>query len=132
MTPEELLKPRWKVIADYPNSPFIIGQIFVIPNFDKDFTKKYWADDKDKYPHLFQRLEWWEERKPDEMPEYLKCLSPVFKWSKGDIIKVSKWIECFGPSVRFYTDYTDKVTHSPFSFIPAAEADYTAYINQQH
>lgn len=27
LTPEQLLQPRYEVIADYPNSPFKVGQI---------------------------------------------------------------------------------------------------------
>lgn len=47
----ELLKPRYKVIADYPGSPFPVGFIM------KDDCES-WS----KYPANFRKLEWWEER----------------------------------------------------------------------
>ena len=76
MTTEELLKPRYKVIADYPNCTFSVGQVLV--QDDKEETD-FWTGDQlytdrypKQYPHLFKKLEWWEERKPEDMPEYVK------------------------------------------------------------
>lgn len=82
MTPEELLKPRYKVIAEYPNSLLPIGSIIqddvesttiISPDGSVDIISSYLLRDKHKYPHLFRKLEWWEERKRGEMPKYVKC-----------------------------------------------------------
>ena len=68
MTTEELLKPRYLVIADYPgmdDDGYYIGQ--VKENIAENYCKLL-----DKYPHLFRRLEWWEMRDEKDMPEYVK------------------------------------------------------------
>lgn len=81
MTVEEILRPRYKVIADYPMSKmyFNIGDVL----YWNQQHDSYRIDDKkvsmaketvESYPHLFKRLEWWEERKPEDMPEYVKCI----------------------------------------------------------
>lgn len=75
MEAKELLRPRYKVIAAYPHmeldqhgvgdiiSPYGMG--FVYPEKVKE---QY-----DSFPHLFKKLEWWEERAADELDwiEYL-------------------------------------------------------------
>lgn len=83
MTTEELLIPRFKVIADYPNSLFTIGDILKYNNVLGDFiyydeegivriTPKY-------YPAIFKLLNWWEERSIEELPEYVKNADGVYK-----------------------------------------------------
>jgi len=73
MTTEELLKPRYKVIADYPKSLYHVGDILNAGWRSEDLIYcdhdgPRWRD----YPHLFKKLEWWEDRKIEDMPEYLK------------------------------------------------------------
>lgn len=82
MTPDELMKPRYKVIAGYPGSPFEIGEIiswtdttetqkraFIMRSQSGHGLNKTVAD---QYPHLFKKLEWWQDRLPEDMPEYVK------------------------------------------------------------
>src|SRR5678815_6192710 len=76
MSNEELLKPRYKVIADMPLLRFKIGDIhnahFIPINiWDKETYVRL-----DIYPHLFRKLEWWEERQPEEVPAYIKFNYP--------------------------------------------------------
>lgn len=49
----ELFRPSFKLIADYPYNARKIGEVF---------TPKYDGHRKfiEKYPHLFQKIEWWE------------------------------------------------------------------------
>lgn len=74
---------RYKVIADYPNSPFKVGDILLQGNYVriKFFSKHNYykgndetidADDIVKYPHLFKKLEWWEDVPVEELPKYIK------------------------------------------------------------
>ena len=99
---DELLKPRYKVVAGYPYSPFEVGDFIQIQNFDGHMMYK-WIDDsgyeyelyesffKD-YPHLFQRLEWWQERKITELPEYIEWYDPSDKIELlPTIFKVENW-----------------------------------------
>lgn len=94
MTPEELLSPRYRVIADYPFSPYKVGQLVsqsgktsVYPSFlltvvfyENDDGKKIatpnWSliEYIEKYPHLFKKLEWWEERKESELSRYVRYI----------------------------------------------------------
>lgn len=52
MTKEELLKPRYKVIADYPGCNVEVGRVF-----ESEVGEYY-----DKFPANFRRLEWWQDR----------------------------------------------------------------------
>ncbi|MDB5200560.1 MAG: hypothetical protein JWO92_2523 [Chitinophagaceae bacterium] len=82
MTTEELLKPGYKVIADYPLSSkyFNVGEVLIWSNegfYYADNCKMH-KETVEKYPHLFKKLEWHEERKKEDMPEYVKVV-PVKK-----------------------------------------------------
>lgn len=107
MIKEELLKPRYKVIADYPNSEWKVGKILVRV---KDATNDIFhvheyaivgdisLNEIKKYPHIFKPLEWWEEReeKDIEFVTWKSCNSGItyvakvlerkgddFKWEGG-------------------------------------------------
>lgn len=99
---EYLLKPRIKVIADFWNNPFQVGEVIQFEKYGDyhDFlTDKVLGQDWSTnlyelkkpfhkypagtsivwnlrgfkpYPHLFQLLNWWEGRTEDQMPRYLK------------------------------------------------------------
>lgn len=64
MTVEALLKPRYKVIADYPNSIYSIGEIIEC-DAEEDCTLHKW-------PAIFKKLHWSEDRKPEDMPQFIK------------------------------------------------------------
>lgn len=74
-TVEELLKPRYKVIADYPKSVYEVGTIINAGTTSEDCI---YCDREGPrmrhYPHLFQPLPWWSDRKVEDMPEYVRCL----------------------------------------------------------
>lgn len=88
MNTEQLLKVRYKVIADYPDSKFNEGDILVEQD-EKAFNQftlyrngkgiGFWNYDFGKYPHLFKKLQWWEEREESDMPEYVKTDEAVYK-----------------------------------------------------
>lgn len=81
---ENLLKPRWKVIANYPNSPYKIGQILNNDWHEYDlpanelFSIATIYFEAHQYPAIFKKLEWWEERDIEEMPEYVKWTQDKF------------------------------------------------------
>lgn len=133
LTPEELLQPRYEVIADYFYSPYNIGDLVEFTTTGTSFlgtvTKQYddfredivdtenyfHIDCLKKYNHLFRRLDWWEHRTPEEMPEYVKCKinSCVYKVSVPrkygvDVLPYGYWLY-------------DRLT-------PATLQDYTQYI----
>lgn len=161
MSADELLKPRYKVIADYPGNIIPIGSIFwddiesiniITPTGSKSIQSSYPYRHKDKFPHLFKKLEWWEDRKPEEMPEYVKVIREdcvkdtglyckVFRWSVYDdkfpIVTGQYGAELEGytplylvrPELNFPGQVYGRLnaTH----LLPATAAEYEQYINQK-
>jgi hypothetical protein len=143
MTTEELLIERYKVIAPYPHSPYKVGDIIKPNNGRFVLTQTTHRDEFGEtvrtehlhksdvakyYPHLFQRLEWWEDRKPEEMPGYVKWdYKPKVdsEVMKNYVRKVEGWQQAN------YGVITDGQTTASRHWLPATLEDYTAYINQQ-
>lgn len=138
MTPEELLKPRYKVIADYPDSIFVVGKVIelTIDNVNKvwsyhHFTEQcseLWdAEYFDEYPHLFKKLSWWEDRKPEDRPVYVKCIkTPDQLHFPGMVNKISWKSGQFGfdengSHIHLYTN----------CYEPATLEEYNVYINNK-
>jgi len=134
MTVDELLKPRYKVIADWPKCPFDMGMILLQ---DKSTVGEVWVLDSElglsmkdrnffygdinKYPHLFKPLQWWEDRRPEDMPEYVK--NEIFQ----DIVKkVDSWYS--------KEDHYGFMTNVGFcltkGYEPATEQEYLNSIKQ--
>lgn len=118
MSNEDLLKPRYKVIADYPGNLQPIGHIYEII-FNDEEALKNWCDNKDYYPHLFKKLEWWEEREEKDMPEYVKGGNEITKLNRVDFESSSEWI--------FYLD-DSHIPYSCHAWFPATKEEYE---NQQ-
>lgn len=77
LTTEALMIPRYKVIADYPGTAFEVGEIVrgdkknvcvnVLSEVDSYIPVKLLDD----YPAIFRRMNWAEERKAGEIPDYV-------------------------------------------------------------
>jgi hypothetical protein len=66
MTPEELTRLRYKRTTRFPfcnEDVSIYGETFAIKG------ELFYCKD---YPDLFQEMQWYEERKSEDMPEYVK------------------------------------------------------------
>lgn len=118
LTPEELLRPRYKVIADYPSTFWSIGDIIDPEELHTQF---------EKYPHLFQKLEWWQERGIDDMPEYVKFFNNVYRISGWD----------FSAYITGYIDSKDpllipKVITMNNDVYPDTKEEYESFIKQQN
>jgi hypothetical protein len=72
LSKEELLKPRYKVIADYPLSEYKVGFIIQGTGFTKPWKDNFKTFFYEDYPNIFKKLEWWEERKIEDLPEYVR------------------------------------------------------------
>lgn len=78
MTPEDLMKPRYKVIADFPqwsSFKYKIGDLLEklgIHFVGSGTSRGINENEIDLYPAIFKKLEWWEERKESDMPQYVK------------------------------------------------------------
>lgn len=97
---KDLLKPRFKLIADYPGNTQPIGNITI-----EDATASYFR----RFEANFKELQWWEERKEDELPKYLKEVET------GKIEKVTRYfidnrLPCF------YTGEIENIKFGVFVF----------------
>lgn len=111
---QELMKPRFKLIADYPGNSQPIGNVT---------TEIHTAEYFRKFTANFQELKWWEERKPEEMPEFVK---------EGDIVEmVEKWETRFSDIWMILSDQDAyRVTRNIMCFYePAAESEYLSCLN---
>jgi hypothetical protein len=129
MTKEELLRPRYKVIADYPNGAYEIGA--VIETYESAMARALNLENEDckicllDYPALFKKLEWWEERKPEDLPEYLKCVrTPDQIHFPGEVYKM-KW-------TGYMWGRTEKgvAVIETNCYTPATLEEYNTYTNQ--
>ncbi len=131
MTVEDLMKPRYKVIAVFPRCWHSIGKIL---NADKDGYFEIWQDEFmdihyiDAFPHLFRKLEWYEERAIEDMPEYVKLF-----YDYGDkipylVAKVEKWdIEKYW---AYFSERDRKVASFNGLLQPATLTEYLTYNKQ--
>ena len=121
MTAEELMVPRYEVIADYPGSTYPIGTIFT--SMSNGFVRYMLDGDKhstnglnlDKYPHLFRRMLWWEQRSVEDMPKRLKHLTVdgIEEIEEWDMEHMIGWIS---KNERTCCDLT--LWNSEFRYVP--------------
>jgi hypothetical protein len=97
MKAEDLMKPRFEIIADFPNNDFgKVGEIL-----DRDWCK-YIEDNEEggvewsisDFPHLFRKLNWWEHREVEDMPTRL--ISKAFaneetKELSEEVFEIEEW-----------------------------------------
>jgi hypothetical protein len=117
MTPEDLLKPRYKVIADYPGCRWEVGHIIEMKRVATSVDDKYF----DNYPHLFQPLKWYEERKPEDMPEYVKS-------ERTGAIHITKYD--FETNTIFWDDCPFTLSMFLSTKMPATKEEYDTYKQQ--
>lgn len=120
---EDLLKPRYKVIADYPQALWEVGaiiptEVHSIKNLSNEMIAFY-----DKYPHLFKKLEWWQERKVEELPEYIKHKNIVYKVDEWDIIMMYPKTTSVDGQVSWYWKKEN--------FLPATKEEYEKYVENK-
>lgn len=136
---DHLLKPRYKVIADFPKAKYIVGEILhVVDSIDEadrfPFQQGHSpimndAGQFDKYPHLFKKLQWWEDRKSEEMPEYV---------IRSKMDKSKEVLRVLHPSCnsRIFGHEDNTIEHrfiypEARGFTPATEAEYLNHINKK-
>lgn len=124
MSPEELLIPRYKLIADYPTNQIPIRTIISLPQNITTESMRLEKEFYEKYPHLFKELHWAEDRKEEDLPKYIKhpISGQIEKvigytlWSEGwSVTLPSNTVVCGGSTLRFY--------------LPATEEEYLNYKN---
>lgn len=112
-----LLEPRYKVIADYPesNRSFRVGDVLPGERIEKN------SERFDQYPKLFKKLEWWENRGTEDMPEYVR----VTNYRGNPVVKVLEHMPQHG-LIRL-SDPLFGVHHYK-NCLPATKQDYSDYV----
>ncbi len=103
--------------------PYEIGKIFTLElpdewdGWDRDILLTH-KDIMPKFPHLFQPLEWWEERHETEMPEYVKG-------KKGE--KVFKLLDATQNGRRWHNNEEMELSHllrHGSHYLPATKEEF--------
>ncbi len=137
----DLMKPRYKVIADYPKSPYEIGEILywhntgkAWDNINEGFYSLYqeWRPVStikvflpgliESFPHLFRKLEWWEERTKEEMPEYIY---KKVNFGNGKVFYKTSEVLLLDDA---YMKWKFGGGYSRIDFFPATLSDYNNYL----
>jgi hypothetical protein len=143
------MKPRWKVIADYPCAIHPMGTIIntyesanaYLVKVGEEMDGTYRSEDGclADYPAIFQKLEWWQERKIEEMPEYLKQTGMVDSFNNPApdiVIHVKKHFDAGTGDWRdnnfnvFHAYNEPPVCMSYSGWEPATLSQYTTFINK--
>lgn len=140
MTTEQLMIPRVKVKMDYPSSQFEVGDILyrdyatswiykvteVVYTQDETFLNAIPETDITKYPHIFQPMQWWEDREIGDLPMYLKdnkcgCIViKVHEYSKEDN---GRFVSEANAGCGFLSNI--------IYWLPATEAEYLEYLKSK-
>lgn len=136
LTVEQLLKPRFKCIRTYPRSPFEVGETieltsaydikraFHIPD---NGSSIYYYDDFADHPHLFESMEWHEERKLKDMPLYCKLVK------NGVVLKSLYWstvgvVSNSGVCSSFNAHFKRGIVYNDTQLLPATHAEYIEHL----
>ena len=145
MTTEELLIQRYEVIAPAPCMLNEIGEILEpikAPHPIKELIGKYVIrfggergdfftypalEDMDAFPHIFKKLGWYERRKLEDLPMYVKYAKT------GNVYRVCPELGWYAGSGCVYTLNRDGSRHSvscdikKYNMLPSTEQEYKKF-----
>lgn len=118
---EQLLKPRYIVVADYPNAEMPVG--LVVTNL----YGATWGDGKEyqfneselwfkRFPHLFRKLNWWEHMEESEMPQYVRLKDMLVKIDDVNGFKTA------GEFIKYYAE------ECKWAILPVTEQNFLTHI----
>lgn len=140
LSKEELLIDRFKISNIWPdmwNYRMYQGQIIELkklnsggygyPTKGNTFYKSFFEN----YPHLFQPLPWWSDRKPEDLPRYIKGMERVYEvaaWRK-DIIGWPLPMNKVEANIKDDTENSANIEWHFFKdkFLPATLTEYEAF-----
>ena len=112
------MRPRYKVVVDFPFSPWQVGDI-VTPNENGAVEYDYMHLVPSRYPDCFAPLDWYSERNLESLI--------VTDIRTGHIMEATRQDLANGYVITEETHWNKW----PLSgFLPATEAEYLAYKNQ--
>lgn len=128
MTNEQLLQPRYQVRIDFPQLVFKFEKNDVLIKRGIHFTNEVASireDLLDLYPSVFRRMMWWERRREEDMPKYLRCTNrPDTSHYPGMIFKIDEW---FARNCGRH-DKIGVCVCDTDCYVPATEEEYLEYI----
>lgn len=149
---DELLRPRYKVIADYFYNPYKIGDIITVLYDDRSvhLTTTSYRDEfgetveqnnffnpkrLEDFPHLFKPLSWWEDRHYKDV----EAVKHIKNTKTNKVYEVEHYGAMFGYMSGVRDNFTPKRTENwpdgsielAAYHVPITEAEYNAYINKK-
>lgn len=134
----DLMIPRWRVKSLWPACETMgfkkLGDIITDDGKSRCVNQEgmpvipiHW----ELFPALFEKVEWWEDRKPEEMPQYVKYAgdSSVRKVECFDLKTTSAWFMYLEDDISPYCPGGTALENT--HWMPATEAEYLAYEAQQ-
>lgn len=130
----ELEQPRLLVLGNYPFSPYKVGDVIKVdedeqvllcdvpvysPEIENLIVYKPLDKIKSDFLNLFRLLEWWEYRKREEMPKFVK-----HKINPSQVRLVLKYIDGFGATMISEANMTYN------NLLPATETEYNEYVEK--
>lgn len=120
---EDYLIKRFKVISDYPNSPFKIGDIIKFDGVVYGLNEpQCFVRNPEKYPSIFLELEWYQELELHDLPKFVKGITgKIFKveWDFGfhKSIGIGKCLGIKEVGKDYFFEMPNKI-------LPATEKDF--------
>lgn len=134
----DLMIPRWRVIAGFPRSKYKVGKIYYGLTFPGD-TITYISPNKyqrgtfdipGEFPHLFQELNWWEERDISEMPKFIK-FQRKRTFSVYEVCSPHEGFPAFGRNYVNFFDDEGNITMEEMKYLrnfsPATEEEFLEF-----
>lgn len=142
MSNDELLKPRYELIADYPGNQYLaIGDIIELKEQcpTKWFTATLGSNDDaftfsemmlDKCSANFRRLKWWEKISEQDLPKYVKFINDAGTFDF--VLEIEGWIYHKNSSAVWAFKYLwenepDIKRMSLDGWLPATKDEYDAH-----
>lgn len=135
MTKEELLIKRYKVTALWPGTHWKVGDVFEYDNYncfksESQPSIPLHGSVFEAHPHLFKSLHWAEDRKVEDMPQYVRSIKQEYDYGirVGGVIKVKEWVLL---CETMYVIQSPKREYHPSCFVPATKEEYEAYMKER-
>ena len=135
MTHQQLLTPRWLVLGDWPgreHDKYVIGEIIIESTSPKELPRNQdgklrWKMQWEKYPRLFRRLMWFEERNLEELIEHVKFIRDSDTNEVYQVYKFDKFV-CLDCLLLDDTGTFGSLIPLERQHVPATEDEFHQYI----
>lgn len=138
MTPEELMKPRYKVVIKYPHYPFdgdvlLVNEKGELIHETEGYPQSVYKilEEDIKGNPCFRLMEWWEEREKYFWSDG-KPSTPLFVSNIAKTVFGTAWgIDLSDGSFALEVN-GEKTDANLSNYIPATREEYDNYINRKH